>query len=118
MCWNRSALRPALDRKREQRLPSLHGLEVERDALFPAVILLHRQIRRSDFAAVAHAQRTIRIAASGGLDLDDLGALIGQQHAGARHEHVLSELNDANTGKNTFGVRTSSHDFGLTSSTS
>ena len=70
-----------------RRLPVL-GLQVERDALLVAV---HRTERAVVVGLAPHPER---IAAIRRLDLDDLGAQIGQQHAGEWTADVAGEFED------------------------
>jgi hypothetical protein len=81
----------------EKRLAPFIRFQVERDALLAAVVLLHREVGRAYFAPIADDERAIGISDAWCFDLDDLGALVGQQHTGTWHEHVLRQLKNANT---------------------
>jgi hypothetical protein len=45
-------------------------------------------------AAVALAERAAPVAIAGGLDLDDVGAMLGQQHPAIGARHPLAEIDD------------------------
>src|SRR3954452_18548901 len=77
-------------------LPRL-GLEIEHDALLVAV---HRA---EGGAVVDRAPAAEGIAMDRRLDLDDLGAEIGEQHARIGSADIARELNDANTLEGTTG---------------
>jgi hypothetical protein len=74
----------------QRGLHALGLLQVERDALLVAV--------EGREEARARAEQAARVVALDGLDLDDLGAEVGQQQAAGRtHDHV-GELDDADAG--------------------
>src|SRR5262249_28110727 len=72
--------------------PPRLGLEIERHALLVAVHGLEERV-----VEAAPAAKGITVA--GRLDLDDLRAEIGQQHAGVWPAYVARELNDAYAGQ-------------------
>ncbi len=77
---------------------ALLGGDVDADALLPPVGVLEEHVHiahRGHDAARGEAAHGV--AALGVLDLDDLGAPVGQDGRGRRHERVLGHLQDANT---------------------
>lgn len=70
----------------EEDLASGVRLQVDRDALRAAIILLHGEVREFGLPPVGDTQRPIGIAGADGFDVDDLRPLIGKQRTGRRHE--------------------------------
>ena len=83
----------------EQRFAPLGILQIQGDALLATIVLLHGEVHRAGLAAIADHERAVRIAGSGRLDVDYLGALVGQQHPRARHENVLGQLKNPHARK-------------------
>ena len=77
-----------------ERVASGRRFEVEDDAAFAAVDGDERGAVRAD--ARAHLPRGIPFRR---LDLDDVGAQIGQLHRAERAGHDLAEVEDADAGK-------------------
>ena len=74
------------------------GVEVERQALLPAVRVLEQHV---DLGAhdgePARCQATHRVASLDVLDLDHLGSPVGEERRCSRHERVLGHFEDADS---------------------
>ena len=78
--------------KAHQHLDAVRVLEIDGDGSLVAVVV---EIGRCETVFIGrHAARGIP-AAGGVLDLDDIGALIGEQHGGGRSRHHAGQINDA-----------------------
>ncbi len=81
-------------------------LEVERDA---ALVAIQHHERRRD-AVDARLAIAARIVAAGKLlDLDDVGAHVGEHHAARGPGHDLRELEHAHAGKRSGGASSQRH---------
>jgi len=79
----------------QQRGSTTRGLQVKRDALLVAVRELERVVDGTA-ADAGQDEAAIAVATDRVLDLDDLGAPVGEQRTGHRNEDPLRELDDAN----------------------
>ena len=78
------------------QLAALLGADVETDTAFAAVVLLDVEVHVSELRADAlRHEPAVRIARRRVLDLDDIGALIGEHRAGSGDEHPLRKLEDS-----------------------
>jgi len=75
---------------------ALGRAEVERHAALAAVRVFQERVHvAADGDDARRRQAAHGVAALGGLHLDHLGAPVGQQRRGRRHERVLCNLEDA-----------------------
>ena len=80
----------------KQQIATLGRSDVEADAALAAVVHLHRLIhaaRREPEDALAH-EAAVPVTRDRVLDLDHVGAPVGEQRAARGHEHELGELDD------------------------
>jgi hypothetical protein len=82
----------------QQDRPALRGLEVQRD---PALVAVQDHERRGDAVHPRFAVAARIVAARQLLDLDDVGAHVGQHHAAGRAGHDLGQLQHAQAGQRT-----------------
>ena len=86
-------------KRRNERRPALGALEVERDA---ALVAVHRAIeRRHGSGTVAEVARVV--ARPRVLDLDDVGAEVGEVERADRPGQQAREVEDAHAGKRSSG---------------
>src|SRR4029434_6699929 len=71
------------------------GLEVDGDALLAEVA----DDRVGRVAAVARAELPLQVAVADALDLDDVGAVLRQQHGAVGAGDALAEIDDLQAGK-------------------
>ena len=97
----------------QQQVATLGGSDVEADAPLAAVVHLHRLVhpaRAEPEDALAH-EAAVAITGDRVLDLDHVGAPVGEQRAACGHEHELRELDDTDAFED--GHRRPGHGHGL-----
>ena len=78
----------------EQRRTRILVLEVEAER---SLVAIHIHVRRAHAGRLAGLADVTHRVAFGRLDLDDLGALIGEQHCSIRTEDDVRQIDDANS---------------------
>ena len=84
-----------------QHFAAAFGLEVDCDA---ALIAVHDHERRRLAAFQDRCEAAAVVAAGDLLDLDDIGAHVGEHHSADRARHDVSKFNDAHARKRSFAA--------------